>query len=89
MSVRVRGANSPIRILVSNVKSSKSKANLFYLTLRKPNHPLSKRTHTSQSETLVTAADIAGRNVNWRIKCCLQPDLVAYLKTFSHYGHTV
>jgi hypothetical protein len=28
MSVKVRGANSPIRILLSNGKSSKSKANL-------------------------------------------------------------
>ena len=41
MHVRVRGANSPIRILVSNVKSSKSKANLssraLYIAQRKPN----------------------------------------------------
>jgi hypothetical protein len=41
MSVRVGGANSPIRILVSNVKSSKSKANLssrvLYFAHWKPN----------------------------------------------------
>jgi hypothetical protein len=30
MSVRATGANRPIRILVSNVKSSKSKANLSW-----------------------------------------------------------
>jgi hypothetical protein len=41
MSVRVRGPNSPIRILVSNGRSSKSKANLssraFYFSHWKPN----------------------------------------------------
>jgi hypothetical protein len=60
MSVRVRGANNPIRILVSNGKSSKSKANLSGSYARSTpligsqTTPLSKRTQTSRSETLIT-----------------------------------
>jgi hypothetical protein len=60
MSVRVRGANSPTRILVSNEKSSKSKANLSARYARSTSligsrtTPLSKRTQTSQPETLIT-----------------------------------
>jgi hypothetical protein len=66
MSVRVGGANSPIRILVSNVKSSKSKANLSWSLSQSKDYarstsligsrttPLSKRTQTSQSETRTT-----------------------------------
>ena len=89
MSVRIRGANNPIRILVSNVKSSKSKSNLFYLTLRKPNHTFVEADPHVPIRNPSHCANSASRNVNWRIKCCLQPDLMAYLKTFSHYGHTV
>jgi hypothetical protein len=60
MSVKLRRANSPIRTLVSNGKSSKSKANLSGRYTRSTSligsrtTPLSKRTQTSQSETLIT-----------------------------------
>ena len=31
-------------------------------------------------------ADGASRNASGRLKCCLQPDLVAYFKVFTHSG---
>jgi hypothetical protein len=54
MNVRVSGANSPIRILVANGRSSKSNQTSSTSLIGSRTTPLSKRTQTSQSETLVT-----------------------------------
>ena len=76
MSVRVSGANSPTRILVSNVKSSKSKANLswlraLYIAHRKPNDAFVEADPDVQIKNPNHCADGANRNVSGRLKCSI------------------
>jgi hypothetical protein len=62
---------------------------VLYAAYRKPNDTSVEADPDAPIRNPSHRADGASRNVNGRLKCCLQPDLVTDLKILSHHRFSI